>query len=85
MVGGPAINASFKEATQNDLQKLMPILLGLIVSLFTLIAAQLISTVLALVVVVFTLIPSGNLWMDRFSHHQCHRNFTPNSRGHLCR
>ncbi len=58
VVGGPAINASFKEATQNDLQKLMPILLGLIVLCLLISLRSAISTVLALVVVVFTLIPS---------------------------
>ena len=52
VVGGPAINASFKEATQTDLQKLMPILLGLIVLCLLISLRSVISTGLALVVVV---------------------------------
>ena len=29
--GGPAINTGFQEATQNDLQRLVPVLMGLII------------------------------------------------------
>ena len=61
VVGGPAINASFKEATQTDLQRLMPILLGLIVLCLLLSLRSVISTILALVVVVFTIVPAMSI------------------------
>lgn len=58
VVGGPAINASFKEATQTDLERLMPILLGLIVLCLLISLRSVISTALSLVVVVFTIVPA---------------------------
>ena len=58
VVGGPAINASFKEATQTDLERLMPILLGLIVLCLLISLRSVVSTVLSLVVVVFTIVPA---------------------------
>ena len=60
--GGPAINTGFQEATQNDLQRLVPVLMGLII-LTLLFALRLspLAVVLSLSVVIFTVIATFSM------------------------
>ncbi|MEC8050136.1 MAG: MMPL family transporter [Myxococcota bacterium] len=59
--GGPAINTGFQEATQNDLERLVPFLMGLIILTLLVALRSPLAVVLSLSVVIFTVIATFSM------------------------